>query len=95
MGFKRTYAWGNGFVKSVQNETNRMIKNVNKNYFLNLGEKLSNYNTGSELFGQRLGVWLMRKNALIYPLVWKTVELFPTSARKAIFLMIISLVNVL
>ena len=38
------------YVQTVQNETNRIIKSVKRNYFSNLGEKPSNYDTGSKLF---------------------------------------------
>ena len=34
-------------VRSVQNETNKIIKNAKAAYFINLGKKLSNYNTGA------------------------------------------------
>ena len=37
-------------VRSVQNETNKIIKNAKADYFINLGKKLSNYNTGAKPF---------------------------------------------
>ena len=39
-----------GNIRSVQNETNRIIRNAKKNYLLNLGETLSTYGTGSKSF---------------------------------------------
>ena len=39
-----------GHIRSVQNETNRIIKKAKNKYFLNLGEKLSSYGTGSKSF---------------------------------------------
>ena len=37
-------------IRSVQNETNRVIRNAKRNYFLNLGETISTYGTGSKSF---------------------------------------------
>ena len=37
-------------VRDVQNETNRLIKKAKKYYFLNLGAKLNDYNTGYKSF---------------------------------------------
>ena len=37
-------------VRIVQNETTRIIKKAKTDYFLKLGDKLSNYNTGSQIF---------------------------------------------
>ena len=37
-------------VRTVQNETNRLIKNAKMEYYVNLGIKLSNYDTGSKYF---------------------------------------------
>ena len=37
-------------VRRVQNETNKLIKKAKKDYFVNLGEKLSNSVTGSKSF---------------------------------------------
>ena len=37
-------------VRTVQNETNRLIKNAKKEYYVNLGIKVSNYDTGSNTF---------------------------------------------
>ena len=38
------------YVRTLQNETTRIIKSAKRNYFSNHGEKLSSYDTGSKLF---------------------------------------------
>ena len=38
------------FVRTLRNETNRLIKNARKKYYVNLGIKLCNYDTGSKYF---------------------------------------------
>ena len=58
-------------IRSVQNETNRLIRKAKKDYFNNLGSKLNDYSTG-----QLLNVLWIGRNYRIYLLFRKMGRLF-------------------
>ena len=79
-------------VRSVQNETNKLIKAAKQNHFRNLGVKLSNYQTRSKSFWATFKRLVNKKK--ITNILSKVIELFLIFKKKAIFSMIIFLCNV-
>ena len=76
------------YVRTVQNETTKIIKSAKRNYFSHFGEKLSSYDTGSKLFWTTFKRMVNKKKLPTYPLALRAIVLFRISNKKLIFLII-------
>ena len=83
-----------GNIRSVQNETDRIIRNAKNNYFLNLGETLSTYGTGSKSLCTTLERLVKKKTITNIPLLVEGNNMISDFRQKSNILVIISLINV-
>ena len=82
-------------VRTVQNETNRLIKKAKNDYFVNLGVKLNNYGTGSKSFWTSFKRLVINKKLTNIPPILENRKKDSDLHQEVPFLTIILLSNVL